>query len=499
MQKFLIILVILIPFLSSAQLNNYWSQNFNDESSLLSGAVVGGGAGASAIYYNPATISEINESKLSLNASLFSFEFLNASNALGDGINLDASKIYVVPRFLSYMIKPKNNTKWSFEIAFMNLTNLSMESVNYLDKNIDILSGYPGDDKYTSYFKFSNRYRDDWIGIGGSKKISENFSFGTSMFISFLSQYSYNTLQIDARPIIKNMNEQQDLYMTTTYKNEEEAKFNDYRMMWKFGLFYSQERYSIGLNISTPTISGIYSDGKRIMRRRSQSNVTDPNSGEPKNNYLILDFEEKKNVVVKSKSPFSVAAGFTYNNPEKTKIYYLTVQYFSEIKPYEIIKANRSPSFINNSYLENEEFGYWLTFIDGAKPIFNAAFGYKWYVKENLMLLAGLKTDFNYKKDYNFKPYWPDLNLKSFNFNKFHFTGGSTAQVFGQDITLGIQYTFGYLKNQKQIVNLSDPVEYNSIEKKPLQGERLNTMNNIYNSFSIYLAATFNFGSGKTK
>lgn len=54
--------VLTFPLLSSGQSHNHWTRNFNEESSLLSGAVVGGGAGPSAIYYNPASIAEITES-----------------------------------------------------------------------------------------------------------------------------------------------------------------------------------------------------------------------------------------------------------------------------------------------------------------------------------------------------------------------------------------------------------------------------------------------------
>ncbi len=50
MQKILFLFVLLFPLLVNAQTDNYWSRNFNEESSLLSGAVVGGGAGASAIF-----------------------------------------------------------------------------------------------------------------------------------------------------------------------------------------------------------------------------------------------------------------------------------------------------------------------------------------------------------------------------------------------------------------------------------------------------------------
>jgi len=66
----------------------------------------------------------------------------------------------------------------------------------------------------------------------------------------------------------------------------------------------------------------------------------------------------------------------------------------------------------------------------------------------------------------------------------------------GQDLMIGFQYTLGRANNQKQYLNLSDPVEYNMTENVPLQGTRQNTMKGSYNSLSVYFGATFNFGGG---
>ena len=62
----LFIIIVIGPQIGKAQSHNHWTQSFNEESSLLSGAVVGGGAGPAAIYYNPASIAEITESKFSI-------------------------------------------------------------------------------------------------------------------------------------------------------------------------------------------------------------------------------------------------------------------------------------------------------------------------------------------------------------------------------------------------------------------------------------------------
>ena len=66
-----------------SQGGRYWDQNLNSEAALLSGAVVAGEGGIAAIYYNPATISEMTRDNLSLSANLFFQYFFKANEALG--------------------------------------------------------------------------------------------------------------------------------------------------------------------------------------------------------------------------------------------------------------------------------------------------------------------------------------------------------------------------------------------------------------------------------
>ena len=497
-QKLIIVLILLFPSTVFAQSNNYWSRNFNEESSLLSGAVVGGGAGASAIFYNPASISEIEESKLSLNASLFSFEFVTAKNAWGDGMDFYDSRGYVIPRFFSYMLKLKNTPHWSFEVAFLNNANIMIDNTNYVDRKIDILKHLPGTERYTAFNKYTNKHRDDYFGIGGSRMLSENLSIGVSMFVSAQTNYYFYLLDIEAGSDNVSLNYPDEIsYFSAKYSEQELVKFNDYRLLWKIGLLYKTERFSVGLNITTPSVGGIYSDGKRLMRKRSQNNISDPESGEPIPNYLVTDYKEKKDVSVNSKSPLSIAAGITWYNPDKTKVFYGTVEYFSKIDPYRIVETEESNDLAFGTIFEDLDHNEWLTFVDGAKPIFNIAVGYRWIIKENLMILSGFRTDFNYNKNFDYKPYAASKTVKNFDLDKYHLTSGVTVRILGHDLITGLQYTFGYEKDQKQFINLSHPVEFNYDEKKALQGTRTNTMNTMLNSVSIYFGATINFGQGK--
>jgi hypothetical protein len=488
-----------IPFASSGQSHNYWTRSFNEESSLLSGAVVGGGSGPSAIYYNPASISEVKASKLSLNASLFSFDFINVNNALGENIDLASSRGNIEPRFISYMIKSKRFKNWSFEIAILNNENAKSEVTVSVDNRVDILTGIPGDERYFAFYQNSNHFRDDWIGMGGSVKLNDRLYAGISMFVTIKSLDYTNTMDIEAYSLSDSIFVDNEYvpYYVAAYESSSFLKFNDYRLTWKAGLLYKTENFSFGLSLTTPSLGGIYSDGKRVTRKEKQSNITNPDTGEPLPDYVIVDYQEKKNVHVSYKTPFSLAAGITYKFPDRKRTLYGSVEFFSKTDPYRMIEAEESPDISSGFEPYEVLYSEWLSFVSGARPVFNAAIGYSWTVKKDLLLMGGFRTDFNYMKNLDYGEFEGYNKVQSINVNLYHITCGLSWNILGQDIITGIEYTVGRNKDQQQIANLSDPVEYNTIDNLPLQGIRTNDMTSLYNSISLYLGASFNFGDKK--
>lgn len=490
--------LFLLPCVSSGQSHNYWTRSFNEESSLLSGAVVGGGSGPSAIYYNPSSISEVTASKFSLNASLFSFDFISLENALGDGIDLKSSKGNIEPRFISYMIKSKRHKDWSFEVAVLNNENIKTQLTKSVDKQIDVLTHIPGDERYFAYYQYSNHFRDDWIGWGGSVKLNNKLFVGISMFVAIKSVDYTNSLSIDAISLSDSVfvNNEFIPFYSASSQNFEYLKFNDYRLIWKAGVHYKTGNLSLGVCLSSPSL-GVYSDGKRVTRQEKQTNITLPETGEPIPDYVIVDYKEKGDVSVSYKTPFSVAAGITYNFPDRKRTVYCTMEYFSDIDPYRLVEADESPNLTSGLAGKEVLYSEWLTFVSGSDPVFNTALGYSWTLKKNLFLMAGFRTDFNYQKDLDYAPYIDDSKLKTLSLDLYHLTCGLSWNIFGQDIITGLQYTVGSEKNREQLANLSDPVEYNTIENTALQGTKTNSMNSLLNSISLYFGASFNFGGEK--
>jgi hypothetical protein len=483
----------LVSFVNG-QSNRHWGRSFNEESSLLSGAVVGGGVGPSAIFYNPSAIVDVDNSSLSLHASLFSVELYSLRDLLGKGIDLSSSRIQIQPRFISYLIHPKKNNNFSIELAYLNNEIYNTEFSKSVDKEIDILKSLPGDERYFAMFNYNQEYRDDWIGIGTSWRINNSLFLGASMFVQIKSATYYYSIGIEAFPISDTVSTSSGEvpFYSANYQEFENYHFNNYRLIWKLGVMYKWDNVSLGITLRTPSV-GLYSDGKRVSHQEKQANITNPLTGNFLPNYVVVDYKEKQDVKANMKDPFSIAAGVTINLPDGKKTIFTTVEYFNGLSTYPMLSAETSVSAYNAPDFNPAVLNNWLTYGYGAKPVFNAAVGYRSEMKENLMLFAGFRTDFNYMKGV---PEGDDSGYqfsKNLDLNVYHLTGGVNLTIFGQDLIAGFQYSFGYENNVKQLINLYDPVEYNFVERKPLQGNRQEDASILYNSISLYFGATLNF------
>lgn len=472
----------------------YWTQNFNEESSLLSGAVVGGGSGPSAIYFNPAIIAAGGKTMFSFNASLFSWNFYSMRNALGNGIDLNSSKFVVQPRFISFLLQPKWNKNISLEVALFNNASYDLLLNHTEDRLTDIMTTLPGDERYYSNFQFLNNYRDDWIGIGGAWRASENILLGISWFGTIKSLKYERNIDIEAMPLVDTVFSEEGAipFYSANWQNSEEVKFNDYRMLFKVGMLYSRSRLSIGLTLKTPSMY-VYADGKRVSRKEMQSNIRDESTQDFMRDFVIADSQEKKNISTNYRDPLSVAIGFMLNNHDESSTGFLTLEYFSGIGPYKMISAPINPYLTTEEIFKKMDNKEWLSYAYAAKPVFNIAIGYRKNIAENLVFLCGFKTDLNSRKGVDYKSYSGYNTMRGLDLNVYHVSGGLRLNIRGHELVTGLNYGFGYEKGRKQFVNLADPVEFNQVEGRALQGTRHNNATIIHNSISLYFGANLSF------
>jgi len=493
--KFGIVFLCLVQIDSlQGQSYSYWTQNFNEESSLLSGAVVGGGSGPSAIYFNPAAIAASGKNMFSINASLFSLEFYNLKNALGNGIDLKTSKFIIQPRFVSLLVQPKWNKNVGIEVALINNASYDLTLTHTEDRLTDIIPSLPGDERYYASFLYWNKYRDDWLAIGGAWKASPNILLGISWFGMIKSLKYERNIDIEAMPLQDTLivDGEPIPFYSANFQSTELVRFNDYRMMLKVGMLYTGSNLSIGITLKTPSIY-VYADGKRVSRKEKQSNIMEESGEDFMRDFLIADSQEKKVVTTNFKDPLSIAVGMMLNNHDKSSTGFLTLEYFSKIDPYKLISVPVNPNMTTVGIFEKMDNKEWLSSSHASKPVLNIAIGYRKNIAENLVFLCGFMTDINSRKGVDYKSYSDYNKLEALDLNVYHVSAGLRVNIKGHELVTGLNYGFGYEKGRTQFLNLSDPVEFNQEEGKALQGTRQNNMTIMHNSISLYFGANLRF------
>jgi long-subunit fatty acid transport protein len=191
-------LLIFSQGLVQAQGIRYWDQTLNSEAALLSNAVVAGESGVAAIYYNPATISEMKKNNLSLSANLFSVYFMHANNALGTDFPADRTQLDVYPRIITLTLNPKKKPDLTIEVAYFAKTNDYTQINQGTSLTRDIIASNPGDEYYAADYYLRSRFQDYYGGFGIGYKLSPSVAIGFSNMVSYKDDQFYNLVTADA-------------------------------------------------------------------------------------------------------------------------------------------------------------------------------------------------------------------------------------------------------------------------------------------------------------
>ncbi len=490
----ILLLFILSPIFAYSQSDHYWSQNFNVGSSLLSGAVVGGKAGVSAVYYNPAQIGHDSTMKLSLSVNLISLQFYDIKNFAGDDIDLYQFNFKLQPKYVSYIHQPSKNDRIFIEAAFLARVSDDLTFKVSHNKNLDIIKRLDGEENYTANLNSSRKYDDFWIGAGMSYKFGNNWSLGASLFMSVkVMIYSYGhsmyAFQTDDMVFSDGIPEP---YYFPQFEFEEKLKYWDLSLISKIGIHYRSDDLSFGFgtNFTFPNL-GIYGEGE-VGKKVTRSNIHNDEAVIFTDDLVML--ENQKKVRTNIKDPFSVAVGFDYTTPNKRNTVLLTVEYFNKIDPYQII--NTSDELTNTNDAAKALFGNRdvMSFYYNAASVTNIALGFIQNFNEKISALGGFRTDFSSAAKISDTTIGEKPKTFKIHQDKFHFTGGPLFHWNKFNLILGLQYTFGRGNNLEQVINYSDPVEFNSLNGESLQGSRNNTMRVNYNEISLFFGITYRTG-----
>jgi hypothetical protein len=109
------------------------------------------------------------------------------------------------------------------------------------------------------------------------------------------------------------------------------------------------------------------------------------------------------------------------------------------------------------------------------------------------MISGGFRTDFRYSGNSDEQGFIQNNNKSYYPLNVYHFNSGLGYNFEKGSIILGMQFSYGQNKNQEQLVNFTEPVEYVSETILPLTGPLNNQVLIRYTDITIYFGFLFNF------
>jgi hypothetical protein len=492
------LVVLIYSSNAQAQTDNYWSWNFNTQSTLMSGAVVAGSAGPGAIYYNPALIDQENMSSLSLSANVFSFQFRKVENLAGEGLDANSALFKIQPKFLAWVL-PVKSKRFGLQVAVLSPVSDDIEySITHND-SLDIVNRTLGDETYVGRLDYHRKYSDTLIGIGFSFKQSDRFSvgvslFGSAKFLKYSRQQTATAYQEGDTVDVGGTSEPKYISQSSL---EEQMNYWHISLVFKVGAIYRfyNNRISLGLNLTFPNIPLA---GKADIRKTYlRSNVYDDSAGTFTSNENSVNLE-KGNTPVRIKDPFSVALGAQFISKNEKTTLLLTVEYFHKIDAYKSVDSSIQAAWLPAYISQDLNGDSHMAYTSHANPTVNAGVGIKQELSKLVTYLGGFRTDFSATYDDSERALSSPNQMQKIPINKYHFTSGVAFNIKRVDIIAGVQYSFGRHSNQPQGVNFADPQEYIPETDQSLEGTRTNTAKIQLDEFSLFLGLDINLEKKKS-
>ena len=481
MNRIIILLILVLGNLTSnAQFSRYWNESFSTKASLLSGAVVGGYADETSIYYNPSILSDSNVSSLSFSNGLVKVDLQRYENAMGEGQDVENWESSVSSGFLSVGLYPKDNYGLVWKAAVFNKSKFDNSFKGEFRADEDVFINIPGDEIYLGKIESRTEYNDYWYGIGAAKKNNKRISIGGSLFFRYSSiRYTAGKI-VEVTPI-----DNQSFNQGTALNNvNQDLRGYVWRGTAKLGLNYRvNEKIKVGVVVTAPSFA--IKGSADVRSNISYINIVSKDLAA----YLpdVLVDETLLSADFNIKDPLSVALGIDYHL-EKYR-WNFTTEWFAAVAPYRMVDGRTGEKSITVNPISslNEEFS---TFVAGGNSILNFAIGMEMYTKTNRSWLFGFKTDFDALKGYDYQDLSFGSTLVNAKSDYYHFSAGKNFKFLNFDVLLGMEYSLSRAKNLQNFANFSPPIIVDPENPYNLEGVRGNNMSFKGDALVVFLGIT---------
>ncbi|HEX9723146.1 MAG TPA: hypothetical protein VGC53_02570 [Vicinamibacteria bacterium] len=398
----------------AAQDNHYWTTQFGNRARLLGGAVVGSATDGSALYYNPGALALVAKPQLLLSGTVFQYEQVGFANALGPGENLSSGRFALVPSLFAGEIHVKGLGKNRFGYAFLTRQDAEFRVYQRADVT-DILRPSIPDLRFASEgVQFETLLREYWFGGSWSRKIGEKIGIGVSPFFAMRNH------RARAQALTQGLGQGGQGGIAIASRDFD---YQHWRFLMKAGVATDWERWKLGLTVTTPSL-GLFGSGISGLDQSAVGPDVDQDGSSVTE--ITTDFQE--GLSADYGSPFSIAFGGA-RRFGRSRIH-LSAEWFDGVGQKNILEPEPFASQSSGETIRYDT-SYQLD------AVLNAAVGLEHRFESDLQIYAAFSTDFSAA------PSDSGSNSTLASWDIYHLSGGSTLAVAGQEVTLGLIYSFG--------------------------------------------------------
>jgi hypothetical protein len=408
-----LVLGLLSSHPARAQDTHYWTHQYGDRAQLLGGAVVGSAVDLSAVYYNPGALSLLESPDLIVATKVFEWTRLTTS---GDGdleLDLGDNRLGIAPGFVAGLL-PFGFLRDDV-LSYSVFTRFSFDGTLRAvgSGQGDVFPVPAGPEDFYGSIDFSGKLSETWVGLTWSRALG-NIGLGVSQFVAARSQRGKRgtLVQAFAPGELEAISISQTAY-----------SYYNYRLLWKIGVAGDWRGWSIGLTLTTPSVSLFGSGESDLNRTVFGQNVSGIGDGE---SVFVADYQD--GLAASYRSPFSAAVGASKRFGATTL--HASAEWFAEVG--ESIVLDPEP-FVGQSTGDTIA----ATVTQRLDPVLNGGVGLEHRLGATTALYGSFRTDRSGRAPVGRS----DIAVTSWNI--YFMTGGARFRAAGADFTVGLGYGFG--------------------------------------------------------
>lgn len=463
---FLLCTICCCHWLQAQTDSHYWTNQYGAKGLLLNGAIIASADDETSIFYNPGCLGRGESLGFSFSFLSPTYSLLRYKNLLSDDTSFDDEHIGLSPGFVGVRFKPFRTDK-----IVAGITSFSRHSsdLQFAERHVEQVDGAPIL-IFNGELDFKRKLSEQWFGVGLAYNISDHIGIGITQF----SVWHSESLRFSLKKEITFATLPETIL--TGWRNKFDYGFSAYGgFITKAGASFDIGHLKLGIT---------YTSGAYSFINRSAEYALDDLKLYSADSIVTISNRRKDLELNKYRTPQSFGFGFEFTKDQST--FYFSTEYFSSVEEYELFSDTDDP--FDGLTLDDEVTSVSLNASNSS--VLNFAFGLQKKATENRTWLAGFRTDFNQNngilinESTEYLTTTPDI---------YHVSAGLMLTTGKNQISIGIDYGFGFRDGGKQLTDLSNINPDNIFE---ISGK--NNVSSQSNIFMLFLTYDFLFSSMKS-